>query len=398
MNLPIVLSSVLIAGDHFYLSLSLFIGLIGSYLLRARFKFVQRDLIAMTLVAMVAVLTIEADILISLIYLCALVWFARGIDNFKTIGFGVFTKVHLAYAYILFFETIITNGAPFSPQLFCFYGERSTTGCHVASYMYGNVGFPRLYGFASEPASYGLFLVLNMFTIVKFKLHQYYRFIPIFLVSLVVTFSFSALSLFCALFLLSATFRKQVLVALGIESKGRGGLSFFMKLMGLSSLVLLGAYYAGLMDVLLFRTIARFSEVLAGQDLSSLLRLSGTWSPVYDLFRGDMLGQGMIGAKDFIDNRLYVVYFENTPIEIVGQRSSALAYFIVGVGVLSVLTYVLAMTVTTGVLPVGIFLLFFFTTSYPLTPVPFVLSALLLKNRTKKNDRPYLYRSMKRHA
>ena len=384
MNLPLGLASVLIAGDHFYLSLSLLSISMLSYLRRGRFAFARGDLVAMLLIAMVAVITIEANTLISLIYLVALIWFARGIDNFNITGFSLFTKLHLSYAYVLFIETIITNGTPISPQLFCFYGERSAGGCHVASYMYGNVGFPRLYGFASEPASYGFFLVLNMFAIIRLKLRHCYRFIPLFFASLVLTFSFSAMSLFCGLLILSAVFRKQFFAILGLHDRGKHFFLFFVRLIGLVGIALLGAYYAGLMDVLLFRTVARFSEVLAGQDFSSLLRLSGTWSPVYDLLQGDMRGKGIIGAKNFIDNRFYIVYFENVPVEITGQRASALAYIIVSNGVLAVTTFLLGMSITTGVFPLCIFLLFLFTTSYPLTAVPFVLSALLLKNKMPK--------------
>jgi hypothetical protein len=251
--------------------------------------------------------------------------------------------VSAGYAlFLLLLQTISPEIASYLEL--CLYGtERSVNSCGIPPYVIGGFPLQRLYGFASEPSTYGMAHVVLLSLVLsspRLKLSSF--FIAIQILTIFATISITAITLLIVMFsILNFSRVSPAQVKQKISTRKKLKIGFFVTSVIFISVIALD----GLFDALLGRTFSRLVDLLAGEDTSAFMRSTATWSPVLSFFISApntqiFFGMGVTEYLLFLENFSTFTLVDGNLVEFSGQKGSILSTFILVYGLAFLVTFV----------------------------------------------------------
>ncbi|MDA9839218.1 hypothetical protein N9B97_00335 [Porticoccaceae bacterium] len=257
-------------------------------------------------------------------------------------GIALALLISTIYAFLLLVVQIISPGIAQYFEL-CLYGaERTTNSCGIPPYIIGGFPLQRLYGFASEPSTYGMTHVVLLALVMsnpRVKLSSV--FIVIQIMGILATISITAITLLVVMFSVMSLKRKKY--NLGSEK-----LSSRKKwIVGLSSAaILLGLFMSvdGILDAILGRTYGRIVDLFLGEDTSAFMRSTATWSPLLSFFTNGSISEVLFGMGVnqyllFLERFSTFTIVDGTLVKFAGQRGSILSILLGGYGLVTVVGF-----------------------------------------------------------
>ena len=342
--------SILFAGSHIYASEICFILFVLLCFLKLKFNFLLA-FIGLSCLCLVTFFSIGSDrsleemvfVILLLGLPCLGVAQCRvNIDSLvKGIALGLL--ISATYGFLLLtFQIILPEIAQYFEP--CLYGaERTTNSCGIPPYVIGGIPLQRLYGFASEPSTFGMSHVVLLSLVMsnpRVKLPS--SFIVIQIIGILATISITAIVLLVVMFSVMSLKRKKY--NLGSEK-----LSSRKKwIVGLSiAAILLGLFMSvdGILDAILGRTYGRIVDLFLGEDTSAFMRSTATWLPVLSFFINGSISEVLFGVGVnqyllFLEGYSTFTIVDGTLVEFAGQRGSILSILLGGYGFVSVVAFV----------------------------------------------------------
>jgi hypothetical protein len=337
--------SILLSGTIFYLSEILFI--VSLIILFHKFRV---DLLRLSVSLLVISFwlifyfnsTILANEIVLVMLLVLIPSFSLYLNNDYVFKIAAGIKLLLTYsaylAIILLFVQILTPSLSYWIDP-CLYGSfRSELGCGIPPYGINEIDLQRLYGLASEPSTYGLtHAVLLSFIMATKGDALSTKFLSIQFFSIIATMSiiaiFLTLIVFVYYYIIQQKKIKKVRIALTIS------------IIVLAINILLPELY----NAISLRSFGRISDFVKGEDSSAFMRSSGTWYPVLEFYLSKewndiLFGLGKVKYVEFLEGITLYGYSDGNMYTIYGQQGSAMATFLVSIGLIPVLAIILLMT------------------------------------------------------
>jgi len=224
----------------------------------------------------------------------------------------------------------------------CLYGERTVNSCGIPPYTIGGFPLQRLYGFASEPSTYGRTHVVLLALVMsnpRVKLSSV--FIVIQIIGILATISITAMALLVVMFIVMSLKREKYNYGskkLSSRKKWTIGISIAAILMGLFITV------DGIFDAVFSRTYDRIVDLFLGEDTSAFKRSTATWSPVLSFFTNGSISEVLFGMGVnqyllFLEGFSTFTIVDGTLVEFAGQPGSILSILLGGYGLVSVVGF-----------------------------------------------------------
>ena len=384
MNVIFSLTGLLLAGNHYLfteISFIVYFLLSIRYLSLPSISNIRIKLVLIIILLVLLTFTLrewsDVTIIAAFLFMATCKFSQNNIDHL----YQTFTKLHLCGAIIILIGQIIVQDKTFISDLLCLYGEyRSTLGCDIQPY--GTVGnqFYRLYGFASEPSVYGVFI---LFCIIYERLKDIRVDSSVFklqIFALFLTFSIAALILLLVVVLFNKNFK--IIPKLNLVNK--------VNIIIIAGFVVILLFLSDYMDIFIARTFTRVMDALEGDDYSAYLRTVGTLNPLKELLMSELLfhGVGLSNTSSYIKG-VTTTYFVEDPQALIvdGQVTSAFIYYIIAFGPLSVFIVLLLISFRIGFLNLSILILMLLFTPYARSFIPIILICLLNTSYQPRSDK-----------
>ena len=257
-------------------------------------------------------------------------------------GITLALLISVFYAFLLLVVQIFSPGMAQSFEL-CLYGmERTTNSCGIPPYLINGFPLQRLYGFASEPSTYGMaHVVLLSLVMSNPRVELSPVFIVMQIISILATISITAIALLIVMFGVISLKRKKFNLGKTKTSSMKNwavGLSIAVTLLSLFMSV------DGIFDAVWSRTHGRIVDLFLGEDTSAFMRSTATWSPVLSFFTNGLISEVLFGMGVnqyllFLEGFSTFTIVDGTLVVFSGQRGSILSILLGGYGLVTVVGF-----------------------------------------------------------